>query len=482
MVSFLLRLLVLVFTSLISLPSSSPHEEQQQQPFLPLSHSLANSHNTTVHHLLKLSTHRSITRAQRHRRPRQVSLPLTSGSDYTLSLSLPPSPAVPLYMDTGSDLVWLPCAPFECILCETNPKPTTPPVSLPPSSRPVSCHSHLCSAAHSSLPSSDLCAIASCPLDSIETSSCSSSPCPRFYYAYGDGSLIASRHHAHVSLSSLLLPNFTFACAHSTLAEPVGVAGFGRGPLSLPAQLATLHPSLASRFSYCLVAHSFRSDRLLHLSPLILGRSSSPDSSSLTSSSSSSFVFAPLLHNPRHPYLYSVALDSISIGRSIIKSPSSLTSIDRRGNGGMAVDSGTTFTMLPTSMYSSLTDEFHRQMTANGFARAPEVEAETGLGPCYHYHGGNDTKRVPLMELHFAGNAKVALPTRNYFMGWQRERKGVGCLMVMDGGDESEGGPAGTLGNFQQQGMEVVYDLEDRRIGFARRRCAALWDSLSRGG
>jgi hypothetical protein len=51
--------------------------------------------------------------------------------------------------------------------------------------------------------------------------------------------------------------------------------------------------------------------------------------------------------------------------------------------------------------------------------------------------------------------------------------------MLMNGGDGDDG-PAGTLGNFQQQGFEVVYDVDAGRVGFARRRCTDLWDSLSR--
>ena len=34
--------------------------------------------------------------------------------------------------------------------------------------------------------------------------------------------------------ASVAVSNFTFACAHTALGEPVGVAGFGRGLLLLP--------------------------------------------------------------------------------------------------------------------------------------------------------------------------------------------------------------------------------------------------------
>ncbi|MQM09767.1 hypothetical protein Taro_042643 [Colocasia esculenta] len=488
---------LLLFTTLLASAEPPP-------PFLlPLIHVLSRAPgNATTHpnhhlHLLKSASLRSAARLRHHRgrghrlqqQHRQVSLPLSPGSDYTLTFSVGSREAHPveLYMDTGSDLVWFPCAPFECILCEGKPNYPPPPGStLFPTAAPIPCHSPSCSAAHSSLPSSDLCVMAGCPLETIETSTCSAFPCPPFYYAYGDGSLIGRLRHDHLAIpagavNSLQLPNFTFGCAHTALAEPIGVAGFGRGLLSLPAQLARLSPHLGRQFSYCLVSHSFEAQRLHLPSPLILGRSDA------SRGAEEPFVYTPMLRNPKHPYFYTVALDAVSVGGRRIPASPELRRVDRHGNGGIVVDSGTTFTMLPAVLYAQIADEFDRRMTRGGRKRASEAEAETGLAPCYHEHAAGNSSSLsglPSVALHFAGNTSVALPRRNYFMSFSSGGKKVECLMLMgsDGSDdEDSGGPAGTLGNFQQQGFEVVYDLDGRRVGFARRRCAALWDSLSRG-
>ncbi|PRQ18179.1 putative nepenthesin [Rosa chinensis] len=120
-----------------------------QTLFLPLTHSLSQTQFNTTHHLLKATATRSATRFHRHqhhRKTNQVSLPLAPGSDYTLSFTLgstPPQP-ISLYMDTGSDLVWFPCSPFECILCEGKPNssfprpksPKTPPFPATPTPAP----------------------------------------------------------------------------------------------------------------------------------------------------------------------------------------------------------------------------------------------------------------------------------------------------------------------------------------------------------
>ncbi|KAL6652320.1 hypothetical protein ACP70R_011245 [Stipagrostis hirtigluma subsp. patula] len=467
---------------------------QCQGLLLPLTNTLSSLRVTNgtavpIHHLLRSSSLRSAARHRRHRLPpaghRQLSLPLSPGSDYTLSLSVgPPSAAVPvsLFLDTGSDLVWFPCAPFTCMLCEGKPTAGhSAPLPPPPDSRRVPCASPLCSAAHASVPPADLCAAAQCPLEDIETESCASRACPPLYYAYGDGSLVAHLRRGRVGLAaSVAVDNFTFACAHTALGEPVGVAGFGRGPLSLPAQLS---PQLSGRFSYCLVAHSFRADRLIRPSPLILGRS--PDAGRVGPAAEAGFVYTPLLHNPKHPYFYSVALEAVSVGGERIPARPELGYVDRAGNGGMVVDSGTTFTMLPNETYARVAEAFARAMAAAGFARAEQAEAQTGLAPCYRCNAASD-RGVPPVALHFRGNATVALPRRNYFMGFRSDNEdgrgtGVGCLMLMNGGEVDEGGgPAGTLGNFQQQGFEVVYDVDAGRVGFARRRCTDLWDSLSR--
>lgn len=455
-----------------------------QMVLVPLTHTLSKAQFNSTHHLLKSTSTRS---AKRFRR--QLSLPLSPGSDYTLSFNLGPqaqAQPITLYMDTGSDLVWFPCAPFKCILCEGKPnEPNASPPTNITQSVAVSCKSPACSAAHNLAPPSDLCAAARCPLESIETSDCANFKCPPFYYAYGDGSLIARLYRDTLSLSSLFLRNFTFGCAHTTLAEPTGVAGFGRGLLSLPAQLATLSPQLGHRFSYCLVSHSFDSERVRKPSPLILGRYEEKEKEKI-GGGVAEFVYTSMLENPKHPYFYTVSLIGIAVGKRTIPAPEMLRRVNNRGDGGVVVDSGTTFTMLPAGFYNSVVDEFDRRVGRDN-KRARKIEEKTGLAPCYYL---NSVADVPALTLRFAGgkNSSVVLPRKNYFYefsdgsdGAKGKRK-VGCLMLMNGGDEADlsGGPGATLGNYQQQGFEVEYDLEEKRVGFARRQCALLWERLNR--
>ncbi|KAI5655702.1 hypothetical protein M9H77_32889 [Catharanthus roseus] len=471
---------------------------------LPLTHSLSKTQFNTTPHLLKSTSANSAARFNRHHKKqphsRQVSLPLNPGSDYTLSFTLG-SQTISLYMDTGSDVVWLPCHPFSCILCEGKYNPSTIPYPYPlnlTSATPVTCKSRACSSVHSSLPSSHLCAISKCPLEDIEISDCKKFKCPPFYYAYGDGSLVADLYTDSLSLSlsspSLVIKDFTFGCAHSALGEPIGVAGFGRGSLSLPAQLASSSPEIGNHFSYCLVSHSFDTTRVRMPSPLILGRGENKEKR--PDSIRDGFAYTPMLKNPKHPYYYCVGLEGVSVGAKKIPAPEALRRVDVRGNGGMVVDSGTTFTMLPKGFYDSVVAEFNNRV-GSVYKRANSIEDRTGLSPCYYMDEIEKKKStsvssspnlvIPQLLLHFGGNSSVAMPRRNYFYEFVdagddagKTKRKVGCMMLMNGGDQEEsGGPAGLLGNYQQQGFEVVYDLEEGRVGFARRKCASLWESLN---
>ncbi|WJX65357.1 hypothetical protein P8452_50030 [Trifolium repens] len=114
--------------------------------------------------------------------------------------------------------------------------------------------------------------------------------------------------------------------------------------------------------------------------------------------------------------------------------------------------------MLPAGFYNSVVAEFDRRVRRFN-RRAHEIEMKTGLSPCYYL---DTAAEVPAVTLRFVGvNSSVVLPRKNYFYEFLDgedgvRRKGrVGCLMLMNGGDEFEevnSGPGAILGNYQQQG------------------------------
>ncbi|XP_028192249.1 uncharacterized protein LOC114377963 isoform X1 [Glycine soja] len=69
-----------------------------------------------------------------------------------------------------------------------------------------------------------------------------------------------------------------------------------------------------------------------------------------------------MLWNPKHSYFYCVGLTEISVGKRTIPTPEMLRRVDRRGDDDVVVDSETTFTMLPESLYNLVVAEFSRRV------------------------------------------------------------------------------------------------------------------------
>ncbi|RYR44833.1 hypothetical protein Ahy_A08g041108 isoform A [Arachis hypogaea] len=121
-------------------------------------------------------------------------------------------------------------------------------------------------------------------------------------------------------------------------------------------------------------------------------------------------------------------------------------------------DSGTSVTRLTRPAYEALRDAF--QVGAARLKRAPEYSL---FDTCFDFSGMTQVK-VPTVVLHFRG-ADVSLPAGNYLI--PVDDKGTYCFAF-----------AGTMsglsiiGNIQQQGFRVVFDLAGSRVGFAPRGCA----------
>ncbi|XP_038971768.1 probable aspartyl protease At4g16563 [Phoenix dactylifera] len=390
---------------------------------------------------------------------------------YLISLNLgTPPQVIQVYMDTGSDLTWVPCGniSFECMECDDyrNYKlvATFSPSRSPSSLRDI-CTSPFCTSVHSSDNPYDPCAMAGCSIGSLVRGTCPR-PCPSFSYNYGAGGLTIGsltrdtlRVHGGDPVVLREIPSFCFGCVGSTYREPIGIAGFGKGVLSLPSQLGFLQKG----FSHCFLGYKFANNPNI-TSPLVVG--------DLAISSKEHHQFTPMLKTPIYPNYYYVGLEGITVGNgTIIEAPLSLKSFDLEGNGGMLIDSGTTYTHLPEPFYSHLLLELGSGIT---YMRSNELEERTGFDLCYKIPCSNSScsDDLPTITLHFLNSVKLTLPEEDcfYAVGAPKDSLVVKCLLFQAMDDDY--GPAGVLGSFQQQNMEVVYDLEKERIGFLPMDCA----------
>ncbi|KAJ4827841.1 Aspartyl protease protein 2 [Turnera subulata] len=335
-----------------------------------------------------------------------------------------PARYVYMVLDTGSDIVWLQCAP--CKKCYSQ----TDPYFDPRKSRSyaaVPCGSPLCRR--------------------LDSPGCNTQKHLCLYQvSYGDGSFTFGEFSTEtLTFRGTRVGRVALGCGHDNEGLFVGAAGLlglGRGKLSFPSQTGR---RFNQKFSYCLVDRSASSKP----SSMVFG----------DSAVSRTARFTPLISNPKLDTFYYVELLGISVGGARVRGiTASLFKLDQSGNGGVIIDSGTSVTRLTRPAYIALRDAF--RSGASNLKRAPEFSL---FDTCFDLSGKTEVK-VPTVVLHFRG-ADVSLPASNYLIPVNTQ--GSFCFAF-----------AGTMsglsiiGNIQQQGFRVVYDLAGSRVGFAPGGCA----------
>ncbi|KAA8520755.1 hypothetical protein F0562_014973 [Nyssa sinensis] len=154
--------------------------------------------------------------------------------------------------------------------------------------------------------------------------------------------------------------------------------------------------------------------------------------------------------------LFAGAAGLLSLGR-VRGITASLFKLDPAGHGGVIMDSGTAVTRLSQPAYVAFRDAF--LAGASYLKRAPDFSL---FDTCFDMSGVTEVK-VPTVVLHFVG-VDMALPASNYLI--PVDRNGSVCFAfagTMSG--------VSIIGNIQQQGFRVLYDLAGSRIGFAAGSC-----------
>lgn len=359
----------------------------------------------------------------------QPGMPVRPSGDleYVLDLAIgtPPQP-ISVLLDTGSDLIWTQCAP--CKSCLTQPDPMFSP-GKSWSYEPMRCSGQLCAdILHRGCQRPDTCT---------------------YRYTYGDGTMTlgvyATERFTFTSSSGekLSVP-LGFGCGTTnvgSLNNGSGIVGFGRNPLSLVSQMSI------RRFSYCLTpCTSTKKSTLLFgsLADGVYGDATGPVQTT------------SLLQSRQNPTFYYVRFTGVTVGARRLRIPQSSFALRPDGSGGVIIDSGTALTLFPEAVLAEVVRAFRSQLRlplANG--SSPDD------GVCFAV----TTSRVlvPRMVFHFQG-ADLDLPRRNYVL--DDHKKGHLCLLLADSGDDGA-----TIGNFVQQDMRVLYDLEAETLSFAPARC-----------
>lgn len=239
------------------------------------------------------------------------------------------------------------------------------------------------------------------------------------------------------------IPDVIFACGTPSNKTSDGIVGMGRGKLSLVSQLKELV------FAYCLGSRLEPSET----SVLLTG------SKARSAFAKSDIQTMPLITPDINTSYYYISLEGISLGEAKLPVKKSDFAISN-GDGGMIIDSGTTFMYLENSIVNIISNEF---MNQTKLEKLKDHQPYDTLEHCFKSLTHVD---IPKLVFHFEG-ANWELPKENYIY----EKNGVSCLAIIANPDNEK---VSIFGNLQQQNMMILYDLGKNTLSFKPANCKEL--------
>uniref|UniRef100_A0A1J3DTY3 Protein ASPARTIC PROTEASE IN GUARD CELL 1 n=1 Tax=Noccaea caerulescens TaxID=107243 RepID=A0A1J3DTY3_NOCCA len=357
--------------------------------------------------------------------PEDLTTPVVSGAsqgsgEYFSRIGVG-TPAKEMYMvlDTGSDVNWIQCQP--CSECYQQSDPIFDPAS-------------------SSTFKSLTCSAPQCA--SLETSACRSNKC-LYQVSYGDGSFTVGDYATDTVTfgNSGKVDNVALGCGHDNeglFTGAAGLLGLGGGALSMTNQIK------ATSLSYCLVDRDSAKSSSLDFNSVKVGTGDAT---------------APLLRNRKIDTFYYVGLSGFSVGGQKVSIPSSVFEVDDSGAGGVILDCGTAVTRLQTQAYDSLRDAFAK-LTTNLKKGTSSISL---FDTCYDF-SSLSTVKVPTVAFHFTGGKSLDLPAKNYLI--PVDDAGTFCFAFAPTQSSLS-----IIGNVQQQGTRITYDLANNLIALSANQC-----------
>ncbi|KAL2331035.1 hypothetical protein Fmac_018616 [Flemingia macrophylla] len=230
--------------------------------------------------------------------------------------------------------------------------------------------------------------------------------------------------------------NLVFGCGFNNSWKPyepiqnvTGILGLGNSPLSFVAQLSS---QLGQIFSYCLTSYYSPSSGTFRF-----GNESTQSGNSISTT--------PMVQKPGNA-LYYVTLNGISVDEDRVdaKQPS---------EGNMFVDSGSSVTMLESSLYYAV-----QNLLLDNIESDPLDQPNPPFRVCYESLENVD---VPTLTFHFAGDDLIMMES-NFFHFF---KSGIACLAL-----EPRDGTS-ILGSVSQVDYKVEYDLGRKTVSFAPADC-----------
>jgi hypothetical protein len=178
--------------------------------------------------------------------------------------------------------------------------------------------------------------------------------------------------------------------------------------------------------------------------------------------------YTPMVPSPTHPFYYNVRLDAISVGGDQLDISSNVF----QEGYATVLDSGTTFTYIPTPAFQAFASAVEAYALQHGLVRVrgpdPQYDDICFGGAPEHTDVQAMASVFPSFGLHFSPDATLTLGPLNYLFV-HTFNSGKYCLGVFDNGH------AGTLlGGITFRNVLVQYDRQNERVGFGRAACKEL--------
>ncbi|XP_016467710.1 putative aspartic proteinase GIP2 [Nicotiana tabacum] len=260
------------------------------------------------------------------------------------------------------------------------------------------------------------------------------------------------------------IPSFIFTCVPTFLTDGLasgvkGTVGLGRNRIALPSQLAEIF-SFPRKFAICL-SSSTKSSGVI-----IFG--DGPYMMLPNIDISKNLIFTPLITNPfgtgSVPFLnessseYFIGVKSIRVNGKPVPINKKLLSIDKRGNGGTKISTGSPYTILESSIYDAVTKAFVQELS-----NVTRVAAVAPFETCFSSKNIGSTRAVPAIDLVlqskqvywriFGSNSMVEVSPD------------VICLGFVNGGIKPT--TSIVIGGYQLEDNLLQFDLPRSTLGFS---------------
>ncbi|XP_039164389.1 aspartic proteinase CDR1-like [Eucalyptus grandis] len=338
-----------------------------------------------------------------------------------ISIGMPPVPQLVL-IDMGSDLLWFQCLP--CTPCFKQSPLFDPAKSSTYSN--IRCGSSAClKSGNKCDPNNEYCIYERSYLNNDTTA----------------GNLASEQATFETSdEGTVKVPIEMLGCGHVNKnvvdGQESGILGLGYGDDNFP----TLVKQLGSKFSYCI---GNIHDPRYQYNQLSLGNSAIMEGDSTTLEI--------------YEGAYYLDLQGISVGEKKLQIDPIVFKRGLKGEGGVVIDSGATFTFIKEEGYVPLQNEVESLMTG----KLNRVSHPEFL--CYAGSVERDLTGFPVVTLQFSSGARLNLDINSMFF---QLTAGVLCMAIVKTSPDMYG--KSLIGVLAQQYHDIGYDIGQGKIFFQR--------------